>query len=157
MGFPFGARPPTSHRSAWDGGGSEVIAVAAGLGPLTTELNQSCHGQPLSFVMDHRFIVGQSVELDSENQYFFGGAITTHTAEGWGFPYYQLTEAGPLAGTRMAIPPGAPKVARFVQVRGEFGLIRYNSKIPVVYVPKGFEVKYRVWAGRNPAKSAATE
>ncbi len=31
-------------------------------------------------------------------------------------------------------------------VRGEGFLLRYNSKLPVVvYVPEGFEVRYRIW------------
>jgi ecotin len=33
-----------------------------------------------------------------------------------------------------------------VAVRGEGFLLRYNSKLPVVvYVPNGFEVRYRIW------------
>ncbi|RQW83332.1 MAG: proteinase inhibitor I4 serpin, partial [Methylococcus sp.] len=36
--------------------------------------------------------------------------------------------------------------SRFVTLGGEPYLIRYNSKLPVVvYVPKGNEVRYRVW------------
>jgi len=42
----------------------------------------------------------------------------------------------PLAGMPMAVDPNAPKVARFVTLRGEPSLIRYNSRLPVVYIPE---------------------
>ncbi len=61
-----------------------------------------------------------------------------------------------MAGTRIAVDPGAPKVERFVALGGEPYLIRYNSRLPVVvYVPEGVEVRYRIWKAGPEAKAVA--
>ena len=81
------------------------------------------------------------------------GEIKKDTIEGWGFPRYVVGEIGPMAGTRMAIDPNAPKVNRFIRIGGEPYLIRYNSRLPIViYVPEGVEVRYRVWNGGSEIK-----
>jgi ecotin len=91
-------------------------------------------------------IVGKTVLVDEKNQYFFGGKIQEETIMGWGFPRYIVNEIGPMAGTRMAIDPNAPKVNRFITLGGEPYLIRYNSRLPIVmYTPEGVEVRYRIW------------
>ena len=95
-------------------------------------------------------MVGQTVQIDAQNQYFFGGRIETTTLEGWGFPIYTLSDLGPMGGTLMAVDPNAPKVDRFITLAGEPCLIRYNSRLPVVvYVPEGVEVRYRIWRAGN--------
>jgi ecotin len=92
-------------------------------------------------------IVGKTVPVDEGNRYFFGGKIEEATIEGWGFPRYRVNKLGPMAGTRMAIDPNAPKVNRWITLGGEPYLIRYNSRLPiVVYVPEGVEVRYRIWS-----------
>lgn len=91
-------------------------------------------------------IVGQTVEIDKANQYFFGGKISKEAIAGWGYPRYIVKELGPMAGTLMAVDPNAPQVKRFIQIGGEPYLIRYNSRLPlVIYVPTDVEVRYRVW------------
>lgn len=63
-----------------------------------------------------------------------------------GIPKYVVREIGPMAGTLIGVDPNDPKVERFITLRGDPVLFRYNSKLPVVvYVPEGFEVRYRVW------------
>ncbi len=92
-------------------------------------------------------LISKIEKLDLANLYFYGGKIATKTAKGWGYPYYEVTQVGPMAGTLMAIPEFAPKVDRAVPLRGGLELVRYNSKLPiVVYVPVGFDVTVRVWA-----------
>ncbi|MEZ5463189.1 ecotin [Dokdonella sp.] len=92
-------------------------------------------------------IAGQTVKLDKENRYFFGGSIQAENIDGWGFTRYVIKDLGPMAGTRMAIDPDAPKVERFISLGGEPYLVRYNSRLPiVVYAPKEVEVRYRVWS-----------
>jgi ecotin len=45
-----------------------------------------------------------------------------------------------------------------VAVRGDGFLQRYNSKLPVVvYVPEGFQVRYRVWEAGAEIGSARAE
>jgi len=91
-------------------------------------------------------IVGKTVQADERNRYFFGGKIEEETIQGWGFTRYLVKDLGPMAGTRMAVDPNAPKVARFVALGGDPYLIRYNSRLPVaVYVPEGAEIRYRIW------------
>jgi ecotin len=99
-------------------------------------------------------IVGKTVKTDKPNRYFFGGEIVEETIEGWGFPKYVVKEVGPMAGTLMAVDPDEPKLDRFVTLGGGPFLIRYNSKLPVVvYVPEGFEVRYRVWKAEAETNS----
>ena len=91
-------------------------------------------------------MVGKTVQVDEKNRYFFGGKIEKETIKGWGYPRYNISKLGPMAGTRMAVDPDAPKVARFITLGGEPYIIRYNSRLPiVVYVPEGVEVRYRMW------------
>ncbi len=92
-------------------------------------------------------IVGETVLIDEQNRYFFGGWIESEVVSGWGFTRYIVKELGPMAGTLMAVDPNAPKVKRFVPLGGEPYLIRYNSRLPVViYVPESAEVRYRIWS-----------
>ena len=98
-------------------------------------------------------IVGQTVLVDEKNRYFFGGKIEEEIIKGWGFRRYNVSKLGPMARTRMAIDPNAPKVNRFVTLGGEPYLIRYNSRLPiVVYAPEGVEVRYRIWYAMPEAK-----
>lgn len=99
-------------------------------------------------------IVGKTVLVDAENRYFFAGKIEEETIQGWGFPRYNVSKLGPMAGTLMAVDPGAPKANRFITLGGEPYLIRYNSRLPiVVYAPQGVEVRYRIWSATPEAKA----
>ncbi|MGY6215251.1 ecotin family protein [Methylolobus aquaticus] len=98
--------------------------------------------------------VGKTVPLDERNSYFFGGKITEETIKGWGYTRYVLGKLGPMAGTRIAMDPNAPKVPRFVKLGGEPYLIRYNSRLPVVvYTPADVEVRYRIWSAGTELKT----
>ena len=97
-------------------------------------------------------VVGKTVETDTVNHYFFGGALESKTVDGWGFTYHILPELGPMAGTLVAPGPDTPKEKRFVTLGGEPQLLRYNSRLPlVVYVPNGVEVRYRLWNASGKA------
>jgi ecotin len=99
-------------------------------------------------------MVGKTVQVDEKNRYFFGGNIEKETIEGWGYPGYNVSKMGPMAGTLMAVDPDAPKVARFITLGGEPYIIRYNSRLPiVVYVPEGAGVRYRIWTTVDELKS----
>jgi ecotin len=102
-------------------------------------------------------IVGKTMMVDC-NRTWFGGDLERRVAEGWGFPYFVLERAAGPASTRMACPPGQEKHEAFVHVRGEGYLQRYNSKLPiVVYVPRGFQVRYRIWQAGQEVLNAAPE
>jgi ecotin len=99
-------------------------------------------------------IVGKTVQVDEQNRYFFGGKIEEETVKGWGFTLYKVSKLGPMAGTRMAVDPNAPKMARFITIGGNPYIIRYNSRLPiVVYVPEGVEVRYRIWTAGPEVKA----
>lgn len=100
-----------------------------------------------------QLIVGKTVLLDEHNRYFFSGKIQQEIIKGWGFPRYNVSQLGPMAGTQMAVDPNAPKVNRFITLGGEPYLIRYNSRLPVVvYAPEGVEVRYRIWRAEPDMK-----
>jgi ecotin len=53
----------------------------------------------------------------------------------------------------MAPPEGAPKVKAFVTAAPLH--VRYNSRLPiVVYVPSGYEVRYRIWSASETTHKA---
>ena len=91
-------------------------------------------------------IVGKTVKTDGVNRHFFAGSVEEVNIEGWGYSRYLVQKLGPMAGTLMAGPPGAPKVDTFVSLGGEPYLVRYNSKLPIViYTPEDCEVRYKIW------------
>lgn len=102
-------------------------------------------------------MVGKTLQTDC-NQQWFGGELTAETVQGWGYTYYRLADVKGPASTLMACPPGQAPRERFVQVRSDDQLLRYNSRLPlVVYVPDGFEVRYRVWRASGDVKHAVKQ
>ena len=107
---------------------------------------------------DHKIeiLVGRTMLVDC-NITRFAGRLETHSVEGWGYSYFKVPDvSGPLT-TLMACPEGE-KEMRFVPVHGEGFLQRYNHKLPVVvYVPDGFEVRYRIWSAGPESEQARIE
>ncbi len=101
-------------------------------------------------------LVGKDLEVDC-NTHWFGGKLAREVVEGWGYSYYLVDGIGGPASTLKACP-GEPKEVRFVPVRFEDPLLRYNSRLPiVVYAPEGFEVRYRIWQAGADIESATQE
>jgi len=76
---------------------------------------------------------------------------------GWGYPLYRLTSVAGPASTMRACPGEAKRTA-FVAVNLEDPFLRYNSKLPlVIYVPDGFNVRYRTWSADSAAQDALSE
>lgn len=91
-------------------------------------------------------IPGFTREVDC-NHHWITGEFTVKTAEGWGYEYYVFDSDGTVAATRMACPDEALQ-EKFIF--GQTHNIVYNSSVPiVVFAPKGFDVKYRVWEADN--------
>ena len=102
-------------------------------------------------------IIGKTIKVDC-NRHWFGGQLTEEIAKGWGFPYFILKSVKGPASTLMACPPDKKEQEAFVQVRSDQGLLRYNSKLPVVvYVPNDFEVHYRIWTAKEESGRAEIE
>lgn len=97
--------------------------------------------------------IGKTVKTDAANRYFFGGSLQAVNIKGWGFTRYVVSDLGPMGGTLMAVDPELPKVDRFITLGGEPHLMRYNSRLPmVIYLPKGAEVRHRIWHADPEAK-----
>lgn len=93
-------------------------------------------------------VAGRVMATDGVNQVSMDTALVPQTLEGWGYTYYEMTGSGRTASTLMAVPEGTPEVQRFVG--GAPLQVRYNSRLPiVVYVPDGFELRYRIWAAAD--------
>ncbi len=106
---------------------------------------------PLALEDDVRVqvIVGKTMPVDC-NVRGFSARLQHDTVTGMGYPYYRVTEVGPVISTMMACPPSAAPQTEFVIGQGDGFLLRYNSRLPVVvYVPIGYEVRYRLWQGSN--------
>ncbi|HAK2438086.1 TPA: serine protease inhibitor ecotin [Salmonella enterica] len=90
-------------------------------------------------------LIGQTLNVDC-NQHRLGGTLETKTLEGWGYDYYVFDNVTSPVSTMMACPDGK-KEQKFVTAwLGEDGMVRYNSKLPiVVYTPANVDVKYRIW------------
>ncbi len=86
-------------------------------------------------------IPGKVMSVDC-NHHNLMGKLSEKNLEGWGYTYYEFLSDGQTASTMMACHK--PNENKFIS--GETMLIRYNSKLPIVFfAPKGFEVKYRIW------------
>lgn len=84
---------------------------------------------------------GKTMEADCNNHRLIG-SFTEETVQGWGYTYYVFETEGNVVSTMMMCP-GA-KTEKFIS--GESHAVRYNSRLPiVVYLPKGYELKYRIW------------
>lgn len=98
-------------------------------------------------------IVGKMMMTDGVNLVRLGNNVELKPLPGWGYTFYTYTEAPGVLSTMMAAPEGSPEVEAFVTAPPL--QIRYNSLIPiVVYVPEGFEVKYRIWKASDKTYDA---
>ena len=101
---------------------------------------------------DHRveLLIGKNMMVDC-NHHSFSAEIKSVTLKGWGYTYLEISniQSGPT--TMMACTE--PKTEKFISIRDT--LRRYNSRSPIVaYVPKGYEVRYRVWSAGDKVQQA---
>ena len=91
-------------------------------------------------------IAGKTAKIDC-NVHRLNGNIAEKDLSGWGYTYYEFTTQGQMVSTMMACP-NQPETEKFVT--GATKLVRYNSRLPiVVFVPKGYELKYRLWKAQD--------
>jgi|GEM_PF-997859 len=100
-------------------------------------------------------LVGRMMETDGINSYRLGGAIHERNIQGWGFSYYEVE--GDLRNAASTLIGGPTNPAqRFVA--GPRLLVRYNSRLPlVVMVPKGSELRWRIWKAADEWTTATDE
>ncbi len=113
-----------------------------GMERFVIELPHKERGEEDAFRVE--IVVGREMMTDGVNRLMLGGSIKPVPLKGWGFTYYTATVSDRAASTLIGVPPGTPKVEKFVPAATT--MIRYNSRIPVVvYAPKDAEVRYRIW------------
>ena len=104
---------------------------------------------------DHKveLLIAKKMMVDCNNQAFFG-KLNVVNLDGWGYTYLEVEKIDGGVTTMMACTN--PPEEKFVTLRASTETLRrYNSRLPlVVYVPKGFEVKYRIWSASQTLKSA---
>lgn len=98
--------------------------------------------------------IGKVMKVDC-NQHILMGILETKPLKGWGYTYLEASNInGMRASTRMAC--SEPESEKFVTLApSENSLRRYNSRSPiVVYVPKEYEVRYRLWSADEKSLEA---
>ncbi|MEZ6055717.1 MAG: ecotin family protein [Planctomycetaceae bacterium] len=109
-------------------------------------------GEEDAFLVE--LIIGKTVLTDGVNRSLLGSTISPKPLEGWGYTYYEVTGSGQVGSTLIGVPEGTVPVKKFVS--GTPLKIGYNSRLPiVVYAPKGYELRYRIWTApteTTPAK-----
>ena len=148
--------------------------IVAGLFPLLTLLLHSAEGNIdmypqaqdgfVRYVIevpktendyDHKIelLIGKTMLVDCNNRSFYG-KIKEVNLKGWGYTYLEVDNIESGVTTMMACP--GPKQEKFVSMYAPKKMFRrYNSRLPIViYVPKEYEVKYRVWSASQNIEDA---
>jgi ecotin len=95
-------------------------------------------------------IPGKMMETDGVNLYSIAATLEERNPEGWPYSFYEIGD-GPVKMT--AMKPGTAPVINFVQAPSLH--TRYISRRPmVIYVPAGYEVRYRIWRADETIASA---
>jgi ecotin len=101
---------------------------------------------------DHKveLLIGKMMMVDC-NHHSFYGKIESVTLKGWGYKYLEVSDIQSGPTTMMAC--SEPKTEKYISIRDT--LRRYNSRSPIVaYVPKGYEVRYRIWSASENVEQA---
>ena len=82
------------------------------------------------------------------------GKVHSVTLKGWGYSYLEVRDIHVGPSTMMACRE--PATEQFIALRpSEKTMLRYNSRLPIViYVPKEYEVRYRIWSAGDEVKRA---
>ncbi|MEC3907388.1 serine protease inhibitor ecotin [Tamlana sp. 2201CG12-4] len=98
--------------------------------------------------------VGKMAEVDC-NKSTLSGDFTKEVVSGWGYSFYNFNTNGLIMSTQMACPDDSIH-KEFITSASE--IIRYNSKLPiVVYTPKEYEVRYKIWSRDHTEHTATLE
>jgi len=141
------SRLPPDAASQWQ---KAYPAAAKGMKRIVIHLD----AQKEEFAWKVELIVGKMMETDGVNRVALMGTIEERTVQGCGYNYYQVqVKADGMVSTLIGVPPNQPKVQQFVTLRPH-GPVRYNSRLPiVVYVPEGYEVRYRFWKAEETTRT----
>ncbi len=97
-----------------------------------------------------QLFIGKEQVVDC-NRHLLFGKIERRELKGWGYHYYVVSDLRNGAQTLMQCPQ--PPQKRFVSMQSD--LLRYNSRLgTVIYIPKGYEVRYRIWKTQETLQPA---
>ncbi len=97
-----------------------------------------------------QLFIGREQMADCNQRVLFG-KLERKELKGWGYHYYVVNDLN--GGMHTMMRCKEPPQKRFVAMQSD--LLRYNSRIgTVVYVPKGYEVRYRIWRADDTMKEA---
>ena len=92
-------------------------------------------------------MVGKYEEVDKCNRHFLNGKLEQKELKGWGYNYYEFKTDGNTMSTMMGCNDSST-VSKFIT--GESTMLSYNGRMPiVVYVPEGYEVKYKIYKAED--------
>ena len=142
---PLHARP--SDASSWQ---KAYPAAEKGMKRIVIHLD----AQKDEFSWKVELIVGKTLETDGVNRVALMGKIEERSVEGWGYTFYRAEiKSDGMISTRIGVDPNQPKVQQFVTLM-PYGPVRYNSRLPiVVYIPEGYEVRYRFWKAEETTRT----
>lgn len=87
------------------------------------------------------FFLAKEMQVDC-NYHYLASELEEKDLQGWGYNYFELKTNNEVSGTLMACNEEANKG----EVLSKGYLQDYNSRLPlVIYTPKGYSVKYRIW------------
>ena len=108
-------------------------------------------GEDDAFMVE--IIAGKEMLTDGVNLLRLGNIIEPRQLKGWGYTYYEVTGSSLTMSTLMAPPEGSPQVKKFVTAVPI--KLQYNSRLPIViYVPTGYEIRYRIWEASQTTHEA---
>ena len=121
-------------------------------GVLPPSADPTVSGNPADWRVE--LIVGKEVKVDC-NRHRLGGQLKSESVKGWGYTVFRLVEQGPMISTRMACPPGEPLSTSFIKAGSKPFVLPYNASLPiVVYTPKDFDVRWRLWKAETRQQAA---
>jgi ecotin len=105
---------------------------------------------------EHRIelLIGKKMMVDCNSHSFFG-KLEKFPLKGWGYSYYKVSDIknGPTTMRACNEPKKEAFILLYLPQKMQF--MRYNSRMGIViYVPKGFEVRYRIWSAEKAIKKA---
>jgi ecotin len=125
-------------------------AAKAGMERHVIVLPHKERGEEDSFKVE--LIPGKTQMTDGVNLVRMGATVEPRPLKGWGYTFYEVTGSDRVMSTRIAAA-GGKQVKKFVQ--GKPLQIRYNSRLPIViYAPKGYEIRYRIWSAPEKLETA---
>ena len=103
-----------------------------------------------------QLIVGRTIQLDCNQHDLAGQGLRMEQLQGSDQRMlYSVAGAVKVMSTRMACPPDEPMRESFLVLGSKPYFVPYNASFPIVVdVPRGFEVRWRLWKAEITQREA---